>query len=143
MAWYNFFKRKAPSPKKAEPPKPKALIRDLREKIEAQEPFTLVYIVVDEGDSKYIEQLVGGKSTGSGIGVIANEGEHSRVYSTLEKLADAPFQSSIRCGHADYSGDNNQIRPTRLINAATMSYIRQTYEGKTPPERFQEGLEVA
>jgi len=112
------------SKKKAEPPKPrqKAFISDIADKIEEKNPFAIVHIIVDEGDDKFICGIVKGKFTGAKrIGVIVPYAQDA--YVRLQQLANAPFDSRIRVGVADYDG--------KAICAGKLFAKAQSYESKT------------
>jgi len=97
------------SKKKAEPPKrPKSCLQHIAERLEKPRGFSLVYIRVDKGDVQYISDLVNGRKIGpSQIGVIVREGKQKAVYSRLDKLANAEFDSSLRIAVETREKDSN------------------------------------
>lgn len=98
MNFYNFLRIPLSFSKAEEPPKrPKSCLQYVGERLESSRGFSLVYIQVDKGDVKYISDLVNGKAIGpSQIGVIVREGKQNAVYSRLDQLANAEFDSSLK-----------------------------------------------
>ena len=61
MAWYDFL-RSRPAPL-SEPPIVDNFIIDIKRKLETNEPFSIVHILIDEGKVDEIHNLLGGKRT--------------------------------------------------------------------------------
>jgi hypothetical protein len=129
------------------------IVNDMYQKINAKEPFSLVYIEVLRkngqliGDPKYICNLVEGKMvTPRNIGVIVPFGKAGQVYKKLDQLAGAPFRSELRAGHVSYTGSVEEHKDIihDLLVEAQMHKLRRTYAGKHPPQSLGEkALECA
>ena len=94
MSIWNYFTRTPPSPSVQKPAvgREKSFRDDIRDKIDNDEEFSLVYMQIDKGDIEYIRRLVGGKrTTVRNIGVIVPAGSEYEVYGRLEQLAHAAF----------------------------------------------------
>src|SRR5574342_63398 len=100
----------APSSRKEKKEEPQStsynVLVEVRRKINAQEPFTLVYVELAKangavvGDAKYISDLVGGTVlTKKNVGVLVPLGGQQAVYDKLEQLSQAPFASELRIGY--------------------------------------------
>ncbi len=136
----------APSSKKEErkgeiSERTSTIVNDMHQKVNAEEPFSLVYIDVLRkngqlmGDTKYICQLVGGKMvTPRNIGVIVPFGKTDLVYKKLEQLADAPFRSELGISRVSYAGPSEEQKDAvhYLLVEAQKYRTRRAYAGKQP-----------
>jgi hypothetical protein len=133
----------APSSKKEEPKtQAYSIMVDMRKRVNAQEPFTLVHIQLEKtegkviGDVKYISDLVGGTVLSSkSVGVIVPLGQYQPVYDKLEELANAPFVSDIRMGYGSFPGKSEEIHAIGNILAEAQRYrTHRKYIGKQPEQ---------
>jgi hypothetical protein len=122
---------------KVNPPSYSIMV-DMRRRVNAQEPFTLVHLQLERrdgnvvGDVKYISDLVGGTVLSSkSVGVIVPLGQYQQVYDKLEELAQAPFASDVRVGYGSFPGKSEEIHAIGNILAEAQRYrTHRKYIGK-------------
>lgn len=110
MAWYDFLFKPISFGRANEPvvsvPREKPFLFDLRERVETGEPFSVVHILVREGDAKFICDAVRDISlraveTGRGVGVFVPAGGEYAVYDRLSSsLSDCSRPYLLRIGSA-------------------------------------------
>lgn len=115
-----------------------SLMMDMRKRVNAQEPFTLIHIQLDKrdgkvvGDAKYISDLVGGTVlSGKSVGVLVPLGQYQPVYDRLEELSQAPFASDIRMGYGSFPGRSEEVHAVGNILAEAQRYrVHRKYAGQ-------------
>jgi hypothetical protein len=136
MAWYDFLNIRRSPPRIETPvqPRTRGFVMDLAERIEREEPFSMVHISVDRGDVGRVKDIVNGSITGlKGVVVYLPVGAEYRVYEALERLAVENFPSRLRVGSAVYS-PNEKTTPGKLMVEVQQSYRHFVYEGRIPEQ---------
>ncbi len=125
--------RTPPQKEEARAPRDKGFIIDIYDRLERNEPFSLVHIVVDKGSVEDIHKLTGGRMTGPrGICVVVPVGHEYEVHQSLDKLTEAHFESQLRVGSAATYVGRDGITPGKLLVAAQNNYKTIKYAGKQP-----------
>ncbi|MEM3154832.1 MAG: hypothetical protein QW165_04700 [Candidatus Woesearchaeota archaeon] len=137
---------KATSPKQEPEPQkapPYSIMTDMRRRINANEPFTLVVIELARkngqimGDTRYICDLVGGQRfSNKSVAVLVPLGKYQKVYEKLEGLASAPFPSDLRVGIGSFPGNcDTEIHVVGNVLKDAQKYdIHLKYTGRQPEQ---------
>lgn len=137
MAWYSFlfkplYKSKV-SAQVSEPAPAKSLFTEIRELSEQSDAFSLVHVVVREGEVSRVSEVVGSVDsvvkkieTGRGVAAFVAPGSEHNLYSSInESLSAAPGDYRIQIGHAKY---RKGMTPGALVVAVQENYELKSFE---------------